>query len=271
MTQYTKYSQNQNMQIEYSEILKDFTEMKPTFNPLLDICTIKMLGSYIYNKSNFEKWAICLNLIDKIIKMTNSLYSHYNLNNQDIIDIIKNAMCKNKDPSYIFTTIYHFVSDFLRERMAIADNAEEYFEMKSKYNESLDKIKLNYQDKWKNIEKEYDIISNILYLNFSELETDINFQITTDVIDSIGYEASDKVQILINSTIHLIKKNNILNDVIKKEFNIKMDDIYEKVIASKRFDKLIHDAILDMYGVQKEMHRMELSLEGCSYILNKLI
>jgi len=259
MTQYTKYFKNQNMHITYDEILKDFSEIKPTFNPILDICTIKMLGTYIYNKTNFEKWIICPNLIDEIINL--SEYYHY-LQIQNIIDIIKKAICENKNPSYLFSTIYYFVSDSIKNNI---DNVNKYFEIKTNYNDSLNKIKLNYQENWDKIEKEYDIISNILCSNFSELETDTNFQITTDLIDSIGNEASYKVNKLITEC--LIKETTISFDEIKREFDIQMDEIYEKVIESKKFNKIIHDAILEMYGVQKEIHRMALTLENTSNIL----
>jgi hypothetical protein len=49
-----------------------------------------------------------------------------------------------------------------------------------------------------------------------------------------------------------------------------MNHIYEKVISSKNFDKVIYDALLDMYEVEKAMHRMSLSLVDCSNLLNMI-
>jgi len=269
---YNKYTQNQNMHVSFNEILKDFSELKPTFNPILDICIIKTLGTYIYNLSNFQKWKICPNIIDEIISMNNSLYSHYNLKNQDIIDIIKKAFNKNEVPSNTINKVYYFVSDSIKENlnMNISGDVTKYFEMKSTYNDSLDKIKLKYQDEWNNIEQQYNIIGDALVQNFNELENDLNFERTTEIIDSIGNQASIEVNKIINNTAILIKENPTLSSQIKIDFDKKIDEIYERVIKSQNFEKSIHDVILDMYGVEKTMHRMSLSLECCSNLLKSI-
>jgi hypothetical protein len=277
MTQsiYSKYSQNQNMDISYDELLKDFTTIKPTFIPILDICTIKTLGSYITNITNFQKWKTCPNLIDEITRIAHTAeFVDYNLKDQDIIDILQNARNKYENPSYTINKVSYYVSDRIKEslNMMKADDVSKYFEMKSNYNNSIDKIKLKYTDAFLDIEKQYEVIADTLCENFSELENDMNFEITTEVIDSIGNEASKEVESLIKRTIILIKENNVLSlsPEMRIDFDNAMDQIYEKIIASKNFDNTIHDVILDMYGVEKAMHRMSLSLENCSYILNKI-
>ena len=260
------------MNILFSKLLQDITMIKPTFNPILDICMLKSIGGYITHLTNFQKWKICPNLIDEIISMNNTLFLDYKLNNQYIIDLIKKASSLYESPSYTVNKVFYFVSDSIKESLNLtnSDDVSKYFEMKSNYNDSLNQIKLLYQDEWDSIEKQYEQISEILLKNFSELENDINFKITTEIIDSIGNEISKQVEILIKQTAILLKENVKLKSEIKVDFDKKMDDIYEKVISSKNFDIIIHNALLDMYEVNKTMHRMALSLEDCSNLLNMI-
>ena len=280
---YNKYSQNQSMYLSVDEILNDFSMIKPTFNPILDICIIKTLGNYIYNITNFKKWEICPNLINEIINIkdnksmqynlpNNSTDIFYNINNQDIIDIITKASSKYEQPIYTINKVYYFVSDYIKEHLDIknSDDIDKYFTIKAKYNEYLDIIKLNYTDTWNEIDIIYEKISNILFENFTELENDLNFEKTINIIDSIGIEANKKIQHLINSTALLIK-DNIISPQLKLDFDKNIDQIYEQIISSKKFDKLIHDVIVDMYGVEKSIHRMSLTLEHCSHVVNTLL
>ena len=246
------------MLIPFNEIIDDFRQIKPTFNPILDICIIKTLGSYITNITNFQKWTLCPNLIDEIIVFHDE---YYYIKNQDIIDIITLARNKYKQPSYTINEVSRFVSDNLKNSINNEIDISKYFDMKAKYNNFLDKIKLKYQDSWDDIEKQYDSISNIVCENFSELENDLNFEKTIELIDSINNEASQQVERLLTQ----IKTNG---DVIN--FNEQIDYIYEKVIKSRNFDKTIHDVILDMYGVEKEIHRMSRSILLCNVLLNKI-
>jgi hypothetical protein len=261
-----------DMDIPFSILLQEISMIKPTFNPILDICTIKNIGGYITNLTNFQKWKLCPKLIDEIILMNNSLFLDYKINNQHITDLIKKASSLYKSPSYTLNKVSYYVSDSIKEslNMESPDDVSKYFEMKSKYNDSFNQIKLMYKDEWDCIETQYEQISETLLENFSELENDINFEITTEIIDSIGNEISKEVEILIKQTAILIKENNTLKSEIKVEFNKKMDQIYEKIISSKNFDQLIHDVLIDMYGVEKEIHRMSLSLEECSNLLNMI-
>ena len=251
---YNKYCKNPSM-LTFNEIIDDFRQIKPTFNPILDICIIKTLGSYITNVTNFQKWMLCPNLIDEIIMFHDE---DFNIRNQDIIDIITRAKNKYKQPSYTINEVSRFVSDNLKNNINNHTDVLKYFEMKTTYDNFLDKIKLKYQDSWDDIEKQYDSISDIMLENFSELENDSNFEKTIELIDSINNEASIQVERLLTQ----IKKNGGVVD-----FNKQMDDIYEKVIKSKNFDKTIHDVMLDMYGVEKEIHKISLSCDKFSSVL----
>ena len=244
---YNKYCKNPSM-LTFNEILDDFRQIKPTFNPILDICIIKTLGKYITNVTNFQKWMLCPNLIEEISMFRDE---DYNIKNQDIIDIITRAKNKYKQPLYTINEVSRFVSDNLKNSIT---DVLKYFEMKTTYNNFLDKIKLKYQDSWDDIEKQYDSISDIMFENFSELENDSNFEKTIELIESINDEASQQVEQLINV-------NNTLED-----FNKQMDYIYEKVIKSKNLDKY-HDVMLDMFGVEKEIHRMSRSILLCTVLL----
>lgn len=248
---YNKYSQNQI--VSFNEILDDFSQIKPTFNPILDICIIKILGGYIYNIKNFQKWKMCPNIMDEI--------TSYNINNSDIVNIINKA--SYNDPSHTINKVYYHVSDTIKNSLNMnnKDDVYKYFEMKSNYNDFLNTIKIKYQESWSDIEKQYDIITNTLLDNFKEIDDDLNYQLTTELIDSIGSEASEKVNKLINMT----------SKLHKIDFDKQMDQIYEQVISSKNFDKLIHDVLLDIYGVEKAIHRMALSLDNCSNMLNNYI
>ena len=280
---YNKYSQNQSIYLSFDEILNDFSMIKPTFNPILDICIIKTFGNYIYNITNYKKWEICPNLINEIINIKNNKSMQYNLpndstnifyniKNQDIIDIITKASSKHEQPIYTINKVYYFVSNYIKEHLDMknSDNINKYFTIKAKYNKCLDMIKLNYTDTWNEIDIIYEKISNILFENFTELENDFNFEKTINIIDSIGIEANKKIQQLINSTALLIK-DNIISPQLKLDFDKNMDQIYEQVISSKKFDKLIHDVIVDMYGVEKTIHRMSFTLEHCSHVVNTLL
>jgi len=204
--------------------------------------------------TNFQKWELCPNLTDEIIMFHDE---DFNIRNQDIIDIITLAKNKYKQPSYTINEVSRFVSDNLKNRIANSIDVSKYFEMKTTYNNFLDKIKLKYQDSWDKIEKQYDSISDIMLENFSELENDLNFEKTIELIDSINDEASIQVERLLTQ----IKKTGGVVD-----FNKQMDDIYEKVIKSKNLDKY-HDVMLDMYGVEKEIHKISLSCDKLSSVL----
>ena len=180
---------------------------------------------------------------------------------------------KCKDPSYTINEVYYYISDCIKNNLNTneKDIVSKYFEIKSYYNNFLDNIKLKYQQQWDDIKKQYDVVSNILLENFSELENDVNFELTTTLIESIGNEASKKVNQLITTTdIHMGKTHIILPEIII-DFENKMEQIYKDVISSKKFDKLINDALLDMYGVEKEIHRMSLSLKNCSNVLTNIM
>jgi hypothetical protein len=269
---YLKYSNDESMSVPFNEIITDFSKIKPTFNPILDICTIKTLGSYITNVTNFQKWKICPNLADEII--TSNQMKTYNVNKQDIISIITKAQSKYKQPLYTINEVYYYVSDLIKDSLDMknADDVAKYFEMKSDYNTFLNQIKLKYHDDWNNIEKQYEIVSETLFENFSQLENDLNFEGTIEVIESINTEACKKIDKLIKNTSILIKENNLQNESqIKIDFDKQMDDIYEGIVASRKFDKSIHEIILDMYGVEKAIHRMSLSFEFCSNIFKKIL
>ena len=270
---FNKYSQKETMLLQPSELLKDFSIIKPTFNPILDICILKTLGSYIYNITNIHKWQICPNLINEIIDTSHQ----YNIQIQDIIDIINKGKSKYKKPEYTINKVYYFVSDCMKENlsktMSSEDDINKYFDTKNKYKDSLDMIKLNYTDKWKEIDVIYDTILDILCENFSELEHDMNFEVTTEIIESIGSEASKEVEKLINLISQLLKnkKINILSSTMEIYFDSMMDKIYEKVILSKNFDNYIYIILVDMYGVQKSIHRLSLSLEISANVLNMFL
>ena len=266
---YIKYSQNQSINIPFDEILKDFSMIKPTFNPLLDICTIKTLGSYTTNVTNFEKWKQSPNLTDEIINISNE----YIDKNQDIINIIKKANSKYENPSYTISKVSYYISDKIKENLDMnkPSDVSLYFKIKNAYNNLLDQIKLKYNDMWNDIDIQYEKIAETLLENFAELENDLNFELTTETIESIDREASKEVEKLINRTAILIKENNILSPEIKIDFDKKMDQIYENVISSKNFDKMIHDIMIEMYGVEKAIHRMSLSFENCLNVLKSII
>ena len=258
MTLYTKYSQNNSITIPYNEILDDFSQIKPSFNSILDICTIKTLGSYITNKINYEQWQSCPNLANEL--------AIYDMN----LDCVKIAMSKYKKPSYTINEVFYLVSDMIKANLDMKNpnNIAKYFEMKSKYNEYFDQIKLKYTDCWTYIEKHYENIVDILMENFSELENNLYFQETVEIIESISNEASKKIEILIKHTAILIK-DDLLTSQIKINFDKHMDEIYEEVVASKKFNIVIHNVMIDMFGVEKAIHRMSLSLENCANVLSR--
>lgn len=267
MNLYNKYSQNNSITISYDEILNDFSQIKPSFNPILDICTIKTLGSYITNKINYEQWQSCPNLANEL--------AIYDMN----LDDIKIAISKYKKPSYTINQVSYLVSDMIKANLDMNNptkkktefsslDVAKYFEIKSKYNEYFDQIKLKYTDCWTYIEKHYENIVDILMENFSELENNLYFQETVAIIESISNEASIKIEVLIKQTAILIKENGLTLQ-IKIYFDKCMDEIYEKVVASKKFNIVIHDVMIDMFGVEKAIHRMSLSLENCANILKE--
>jgi hypothetical protein len=259
--------------ISFDELLILFSSVKPKYVPILDICTIKTFGDYGYNVCKYIMWKACPTLITEIIGV-NTLYSYYNIAEQDIIDIIKTAISKNDTPSSIIDKVYYFVSDSLLKNIdkSNKDEVTNYLSMKYKYNNSLKELTLKYKDTWDDLEKQYENISDALCQNFNELETDDSFEKATELIESIGKEASVIINTLINKTKAsiLISKNPELTIQIKLDFNKNMDEIYERVISSKHFEKSIHEVILDMYEVNKEMHRMSLTLEQAIDIVKQL-
>ena len=74
MNLYDKYFKNNSITISYDEILNDFCQIKPTFNPILDICTIKTYGSYITNKitgSDIRELPFCTKWFGPLIGLKN--------------------------------------------------------------------------------------------------------------------------------------------------------------------------------------------------------
>jgi len=265
------YKIPKTIDISFDELLILYSSIKPTYVPILDICTIKTFGDYGYNVCKYIMWKACPNLIAEIIRV-NTLYSHYNISEQDIINIINTAITKNDIPSSIIDKVYYFVSDTLLKNInkSNKDEVNKYFKMKSAYNNSLQELTLKYKDIWDDLEEQYEKISDVLCKNFNELETNEEFEEATELIESIGKEASLYINTLVNKKAILISKNPELLLQIKADFDKEMHEIYERVITSKHFSKSIHDVILDMYEVNKEMHRMSLTLEHSIDIVKKL-
>lgn len=267
---YNKY--NQNWSTSLGKILTHINIIKPVYkNSLEDIYDIMKLGTCIYNVRNFQMWKVCPNLINEIIDV-NTLYANYNINEKDIINIVNQAIIENIKPSSVTEKVFSFVCESLRKHVKIGniDDINNYFDMKTKYNDSLTLLNLKYIKKWNKLEKTHDKVENAIYKHIDTLNNDGNFTKMTDMIDNIGNESSLYIKELIKNVVILIKPTDKLSPQIKLDFDIKMDEIYEKVIASKNLSKTDYDFLLNMYSVEKEMHRLSLSVEYSKIVLSAI-
>ena len=267
---YNKY--NQNWSTSLGKILTHINIIKPVYkNSLEDIYDIMKLGTCIYNVRNFQMWKVCPNLINEIIDV-NTLYANYNINEKDIINIVNQAIIENIKPSSVTEKVFSFVCESLRKHVKIGniDDINNFFDMKTKYNDSLTLLNLKYIKKWNKLEKTHDKVENAIYKHIDTLNNDGNFTKMTDMIDNIGNESSLYIKELIKNVVILIKPTDKLSPQIKLDFDIKMDEIYEKVIASKNLSKTDYDFLLNMYSVEKEMHRLSLSVEYSKIVLSAI-
>ena len=268
---YNKY--NQNWSTSLDKILTHMNMIKPVYkNSLEDIYDIMKLGTCIYNVRNFQMWKVCPNLINEIIDV-NTLYANYNINEQDIINIVNQAIIENIKPSSVTDKVYSFVCESLRKHVKIGNiiDINNYFDMKTKYNDSLTLLNSKYIKKWNKLEKKHDMVENAIYKHIDKLNNDENFIKMTNMIDSIGKETTLDIKELIKNIVILIKPTVELSPSlqIKLYFDKKMDEIYEKVIASKDLSKTDYDFLLNMYSVEKEMHRLSLSVEYSKIVLSE--
>ncbi len=281
---YNKYNNFTNF--SFDEFKNDLGQIKPLYKPIIDICIMKSIGNLVDKMLNLKKWNSCPNLKNEIIDMTKQKFPLL-ISEETISSIYNEAMQTNKTPSNAIDNIYYKVSDDLKSNIKSDQDIKQYFDTKNLYDEQLRQIKLKYQDTWDQLDNDFEQLNDIIIENFEELENNAFFEETIELIEKINDEASVQVKQLIELTRNLLKKEFLLTKEIKGvtsnhifekikkdlliEFNNEMDQIYSNVIASKKFDKSIEFMFLELYDVEKSMHRLSLTFDYGSDFINYAI
>ncbi len=286
----TKYNKSTNLiDFSFDEIKKDLVQIKPTYKPIIDICTIRIIGDFVNKMMVQHMWNQCPNLAEEILQLTTTIVPEVNISLEEIINNINSLKSKDTLPSSAIFKLYDIVSDNLKTKINMCNKSdiEYYMNFRSKYHQALETLKLKYIDNWNELEEQVENLNDIIGQNFIKLENNKNFQTTMEIIDEINDIASNQVNKLIGQTTQTF--NDILEQKIEtggvqsvlfvedlkrelvESFNVQLEQIYVNVISAKKFDTYSHNIILSLYDVNKEMHRMSLTLELGIVLFNKML
>jgi hypothetical protein len=283
----TKYCLNSsNMNLSFEEITKDFKTIKPSLIPILDISLASMLGKYLYRYGILKKWNCSSNLLEEILLSIKSNYpileKIINSNIEKIKFDTQEAKNNFEDPSSLKfeDRITDTILELYKENTINFDKFDQKCMMdlitfKYEILKLITDSKSIYKIKWNEINKNLEILEDILINNFEELEDEPMFQDTISMIEKINTAAEKEIKLLITYTLELIntgkefcKNANSIEDVyiyedmkktIKKKFNKQIDEIYYKNVMLYNFSTEIRNALLEMFEVEKSMHRLALT------------
>jgi hypothetical protein len=274
------------MNLSFEEITKDFKTIKPSLIPILDISLASMLGKYLYRYGILKKWNCSSNLLEEILLSIKSNYpileKIINSNIEKIKFDTQEAKNNFEDPSSLKfeDRITDTILELYKENTINFDKFDQKCMMdlitfKYEILKLITDSKSIYKIKWNEINKNLEILEDILINNFEELEDEPMFQDTISMIEKINTAAEKEIKLLITYTLELIntgkefcKNANSIEDVyiyedmkktIKKKFNKQIDEIYYKNVMLYNFSTEIRNALLEMFEVEKSMHRLALT------------
>jgi len=301
----SKYMDLSNIKtITYDEIITDISNFKLSGIPIFDMFVMKNLGIFFHNKSCYDKWQICPNLIDEIYTQFNKQIPDCNIQYTDIEKHINKLRKDNADVQSIDTKMDIYMTDFLRsvylQNNSVywdgktikqntennEDNIETYFTSKSIVNKIMKQIKLNYDCEWNNLEKQYENICELLYNNFKDIEDDPKYMASAMLLEKINNDACkyiDTIRMNIVEEIkseyqkHVVLKSiSELNDFqhilnkLKNKFSNEVEKVYEKVLIENKINENIQKFMLELFVIEKSMHQFSLSLDLTELTLSQL-
>jgi hypothetical protein len=285
---YNKYKNFNPATVLLDELKVDVYEnIKPTSIPEIDFCMIKMVGDVSNELVKYNKWQKSRGLTDDIISFTFKNYPLLPINIDDITKIIEETKAKNQDPATIDLKITKVIKTNISDFLENTKNNEGYgvlMDTYFKYRNNFSEILVKYNLEWKEIENETKEIEELVLKIFEPFTEDPNFIATFEVIEDIATETKDKIESLIKKILvdyenerqeQNCNDNNNDNDNDKFNrfldiFETEMNKIYEKSIKSRKFSQQITDMLIEVYKVDKEMHKLALSIEFTNNLLSKL-
>ncbi len=280
MTDITKYANCRNI-VSFEEMIDDFSQIKPSNIPIIDICTVKMMGNYAYMLENYEKWQVCPNIASEVFAILNANYPDLNFTLEEFNQLIENN--KTKSPSSIDLQIFELFDAKYKQIYSLNDteSMKKYFSSRMNNYSIIGEIISKYKLNWNEIEQKYELVEEIVSDNFGDLEEDENFNLVIENIEKIENSANNKIESLIGSYvcvgkelyIELIKNKTVIESItiletLKKnmyqQFDKEMDEIYTKEIKTQRYSDDISKFIFSLFEVSKSMHLLSLGLEFAS-------
>jgi hypothetical protein len=273
------------MGLSIEEITEDFKIIRPSSIPILDISLVTMLGKYMNKYENFNKWEVSPHFLEEIISSIKMKYPNLTESIESNIERFTTETTEAKkkfegpDSFKYEERILNIVIELYKDNMTNFDKFDQRCVMDLitfKY-EIIKLIKdctLIYEIKWNEIDVYLETIEDILMENFTELESDPSFQDTIIMIEKIGDAAEKDIKTLITYTGELLQSvkemcnsKNTIDDIymyedvkksIKEKFNKQIDKIYYQKVMLQKFSPEISKALLEMFEVEKSMHRIAL-------------
>ncbi len=287
----TKYINNSpsTMKLSTKEILDDFKKIKPINIAILDISLTYMLGKYMYNYSICNKWEVSPNLLQDILLSVKTKFPNMTKSIDEKIEIFEDEIKEAKiffeaPDSYkfekrlenIFLEIYKDNKDnnvkFEKYDLECCRNLLGF---KYEINKLIKDCISTYTSEWGSVDIFIKELEQIIMINFEEIESNNAFQDTLSLIETINEKAEKRINVLIINTVELMKSTKLLTKDLNKlesiyiygelkkhiikNFNKEMEKIYYEEILSHSFSSEVSMALLEMYEVDKSMHRLALT------------
>jgi hypothetical protein len=280
--------------ITYEELVEDVSKFKLSGIPLLDMISVKKLGTFLDNKFCYDKWQICPDIILEIFTVLNQKLPDCNIQYNDIEKYINKLRKDNADVQSIDVKMEIYMTDFLRsiywDKNSIKQNNQEnidiYFASKKIIYEIMKEIKLQYEYKWNEIDQQFKSIQDLLSTTFEDIEDDPKYIVAACLLEKINNDANkfiDPIRSIFAEQIKSeyqkyvnLKSISKLNDFqiffneLKNKFSDEIEKVYQQVFIDNIKDKTIHKHILEFFVIEKSMHQFNLSLDLTELLLSQL-
>jgi hypothetical protein len=270
-----KYSVNPYVSIE--EMTLDFNVIKPSGNPINDICFIRIIGDYISNNMIYKQWEECPYIINEMYTMLCINFPDIYFTMYDFGSIIESHRNKLKTPKIIDLMVLDFIDPLFKKYFSLdidpkKEYIKEYLDARNLLRIKSKEIITVYEIKWNDIESVFDELTDMVESKFDCIDNDPNYAIAVEIIENINYEANIKVEQLIKSTSGVMNlsrniyesnypKFDEIKMVLFNDFKSKLNSIYHDIIVTKNFDNTVYQIVSNLFESEKAKSVLFLQME----------
>jgi hypothetical protein len=279
-----------------------YENIKPTAIPGIDFCMIKMVGDVYNELIKYTKWQRSKDIKQDIITFTFNNYPLLPINIKDINDIIEESRNKNEDPSTLNIKLDKAIKINIADFLANTNNEEGHkllMDTYYKYHNNFPEVMIKHKLEWKEIEDEFKEIEKLIFKIFEPYIEDPNFIDTFQIIEDISNETKIKIEKLSKRILLDFQNDNNNNNNNNKNnnnnenpnpnlnqndnyndndkfnhflgiFETEMNKIYETSVKSRNFENQITDMLLAVYGPDKEIYKISLTIDFTNNLLTKI-